>query len=91
MTEARWNNEYDMCSLDGGRTWRGFARHHPSGEVFIIAQDNTPGHEANYVSVGGPYHHTKITRAFLANANLDDIDNDWASEQIWQPVSLPEP
>ena len=86
MTDL-WNDEYGMYSDDDGHTWRGFAQHHPSGDIYILVQDNVPGHEAGMVGVGGPLHHSEITRATLIGAIWDDEDVEWAWEQTW--VSIP--
>ena len=83
-----WNDDYDMLSLNGGRTWRGFAAHHPTGDLYILEQDNSPGYEANDVGVGGPYAPSESTRAFLAAAPLDETAIRWATEQTWSPVTL---
>ena len=79
-----------MYTDNDGRTWRGFARHHPSGEVYIIEQDNLPGFEANYTAITGPLHHSEVTIEALefgvdaGNSWPDDVE--WATEQAWVPV-----
>lgn len=90
-SDTQWNDEYEMLSEDGGQHWRGFARHHPSGEVFILEQDRAPGYAGNYTALLGPLHHTEITREGLEQANMADADPEdlvWALGQTWVSVTL---
>lgn len=89
-SEKRWDNN-EMYTDNDGQTWRSFARHYPSGDVYILEQDQPYGESANYTAVDGPIHHSEITRTFLEEIDLEEAsqeDIDWAVEQTWEPVSL---
>jgi len=76
--------EYGMYTDNDGQTWRGFFSHHPSGEVYILEQDNAPGYSANYTAILGPLPRSEVTRETLENAVMSSGDPDdcaWAYEQ----------
>ena len=82
-------NQYrdGMYTDDDGGHWRGFARHYPSGEVYLLEQDQPPGVDgANYTYVYGPLSQDAITREELEYPIAGRRVSTWAMAQTWSPV-----